>query len=555
MHRLLDAGMPDGRFETLTHLNAVVFQVIFIGVGLFLMVIALVLVFRPGWFASLTVAVRGFRAEAHLLWVAFSLPKDSYLDLIFLLAIGLVGIVVRLARIMAPMGYDESYTANEYARSLWTALTDYSLPNNHVLHTVLVYFSTRIFGFEPWAVRLPAVLIGILIPAALYWLCSVFYDRKTGLLAALLAAVAYPLILFSTDSRGYMLIAFFTIVALWLAAFLVRNRNLLGWLLLSFSIALGFSTVPVMMFPFGIIFLWLLAEGIMEGGQSYGGVGQFAVCWLSSGILVALGTLLLYLPVLIYSGPDALFHNQFVRPLPWNDFLDILPRRLMSIWSEWVHGLPVALIALLLLGLVLSLALHSRVSRFRVPLQVVAVLWLGALAFIRRPDPWERLFVFLVPLLLMWVSAGLMGALGLLQDKLGSNYPWARVGIAIPVALSLIYVGTMLPSLPRDWASETGPPETLVRWLQKELRANDLIVVAYPNDAPVRYYARLYGINNSDFDTSQPFERLFVIVRLSTKQTPSAVLSQSGLDQSVCDSSPEPFTSFGYLDVFVCSPP
>jgi hypothetical protein len=555
IRRVLDAGMPDGTFETLTRANASVFQVIFVGIGVLLTLVALALAVRPGWFTKLVEAVRGFKEDAHLLWGAFSLPKESHTDLLFLAAIEVVGLILRLDQMMAPMGYDESYTANEFARSLWTALTNYSLPNNHILHTMMVYFSTRIFGFEPWAVRLPAFIAGMLVPPALYWLSRMFYGRKTGLLAALLAAVASPLIHFSTDSRGYILISLLTIAALWLAAVLVGSRNRLGWFLFTLLIALGFYTVPVMMFPFGIIFLWLLAEGIWQSGPAYGGLRQFALYWMSSGICIALVTLVLYLPVLIFSGPDALFHNPFVTPLPWNDFWAMLPGRSLVVWEGWVQGIPVVLIALFLIGFILSLALHSRISRFHVPLQLAAIIWLSALMLIRRPDIWQRLFLFLIPLLIIWVSAGLIGALELAQNKVGSNYPWAQVGLAFLVALSLIRAGAVLPSIRGDWSSRRGPHENLVRWLQKQIRPDDLIVVNYPNDAPVRYYARLYGIDNSAFDTSGAFDRLLVILKPSINQTLDSVLSRNGLDPAKCEPSTGPYTSFGYMDVYVCGSP
>ena len=81
-----------------------------------------------------------------------------------------------------------------FARSLFAAATDYHLPNNHVFHSILVYFSTRIFGIQPWAVRLPAFTAGVLLVPAAYWLAKRLYDRWTALGAALLVAWFPPLI-------------------------------------------------------------------------------------------------------------------------------------------------------------------------------------------------------------------------------------------------------------------------------------------------------------------------------------------------------------------------
>ena len=80
----------------------------------------------------------------------------------------LTGAALRIPLLDQPMRCDELYTAWALvARGLPTVLFDYSSPNNHVLHTLLVYISTQAWGSAAQVIRLPAFLAGILcIPAA-----------------------------------------------------------------------------------------------------------------------------------------------------------------------------------------------------------------------------------------------------------------------------------------------------------------------------------------------------------------------------------------------------
>ena len=83
----------------------------------------------------------------------------SRLILLFIL---LSGLILRLGSLFEPVTYDEAYTYVAFAsRSLWAIVSDYSLPNNHILHSILVHLSTQIVGNHPWAIRIPALVAGL----------------------------------------------------------------------------------------------------------------------------------------------------------------------------------------------------------------------------------------------------------------------------------------------------------------------------------------------------------------------------------------------------------
>ena len=141
-----------------------------------------------------------------------------------LLAITTIGLTLRLVYLERPMHLDEAYTYNEYAsRGLWTGIMQYTLPNNHLLNTALVWFSTTVLGIERWAVRLPALLAGVaMIPLA--WLVAArFCGRRAALVAAALAATSEPLVAYSTNARGYTMVGLATLLLVLVAEAIVRT--------------------------------------------------------------------------------------------------------------------------------------------------------------------------------------------------------------------------------------------------------------------------------------------------------------------------------------------
>jgi hypothetical protein len=94
----------------------------------------------------------------------FLQEKEPVYILFLLGGITLIGLVLRVLVINRPIAYDEAYTFINFAsRPFKHILADYSAPNNHILHTILVGIVYRLFGEEPWVPRLPAFIAGALM--------------------------------------------------------------------------------------------------------------------------------------------------------------------------------------------------------------------------------------------------------------------------------------------------------------------------------------------------------------------------------------------------------
>ena len=147
----------------------------------------------------------------------FLAEKDSAHIYWILAAITLIGMLMRLWKMNEPIAYDEAYTFIYFAtRPLRQILADYSAPNNHILHTILVSLSYKILGGHIWIVRLPAFLAGTLSIPAGFFAARRIFNRNQSLAAASLVALTPWFISYSTNGRGYTLL---TLLALLLMNF------------------------------------------------------------------------------------------------------------------------------------------------------------------------------------------------------------------------------------------------------------------------------------------------------------------------------------------------
>ncbi|MCE5209584.1 MAG: glycosyltransferase family 39 protein [Chloroflexi bacterium] len=426
-----------------------------------------------------------------------------------------------------PMTHDESYTYIAFAsQPLTNLVSDYHLPNNHIFHSVLVHFSTRLFGEQPLAVRLPALLAGVLVVLAVFLLARALYGDSAGLLASAITAVLPALAEISAEARGYSLLTLLVLLEFLLALYLRKHRNLWGWLFFAGIGALGFYSVPVMLYPFGIICLWLALSGLAgDAGTGYRSHWRF-LGWLAGGVvLTAILTAILYSPVLKYAGADALFRNPFVLPLTSAEFLDLLPGRTAETWHIWQAG-TASLLWLMVAGFVLSLLLHRSANDARIPPQA-GLLWIPLVALIQRPNPWPKIWIYLLPLLVIW---GISGWLLLAQKWVKQKY---LSRIVVILAAILLLAGA-IRDVPKILNLPGGPGETerAVILIAEEIEPGDALVAASPNDAPAWYYARLHGISKEAYthlEERNP-RRVFVLVNPAEGQTVESVLEERRLD-------------------------
>ncbi|HEV2132233.1 MAG TPA: glycosyltransferase family 39 protein [Longimicrobiaceae bacterium] len=161
--------------------------------------------------------------------------------LLLLAGVTLLALVMRVIALNAQLWLDEMFASMFIQRhSLVGIVTDYRSEANHTLYSILAELSIAAFGAEPWSLRLPAVLFGAASVPLLYLLGSLVSTRREALLAAALLSVSYHHIWFSQNARGYTMVAFFTIAAIY---FLLRGlREQHASLFIGYAVMVALAT-------------------------------------------------------------------------------------------------------------------------------------------------------------------------------------------------------------------------------------------------------------------------------------------------------------------------
>jgi hypothetical protein len=451
------------------------------------------------------------------------------IDAVTLICLLIVAGRLRVPFLSQPMHEDEAYTFLEYSsRPFYVALSLYNAPNNHLLHTMLVRIAYLVFGDHPWALRLPVLLAGLCLVPASYVAARSLYRSSGALLAAALVASSSMLIEYSTNARGYIVVALLFVSLIPLVAYLSRNQNWAAWVSFALLGALGFYTIPTMLYPFGGLCVWLMLSAAFEAPCTAARnlVGELVIACGLGAVL----TLELYTPVLAVSGPAAVFANKWVAAKPFRTFLVGLPPSLASTWNQWNRDLPHWLNWLLLVGFVLSL-LWSRSqiwsrsqSRLRIPLPLALLLWIVPLVFVQRVVPFERVWLFALPLYLVAASAGLAAVFSPWVERSRLQQAIAIVALAIAVL-----TGLRVRRNQCIYATNDGRGlEALAYYLKDHLGPGDAVVAGFSSDAPLRYYFREAGVRPSYFNAAKP-RRMLVVVNGVASDTVAKVLEMEKL--------------------------
>lgn len=499
---------------------------------------------------------RALREDLLELKARLRVEKTARAYLISLALITALGAAIRALHLCDPMQHDEAYTFIAFAsRPLAAFIKDYSLPNNHIFHSLLVHFTFVSLGDAPWSIRLPAFLAGVLCIPAAYALGGQLYNRKVGLAGAALAAAAPALIEYSANARGYTLICLFTLLVAWLAGYLIRQPNRLAWGLLALCASLGFYTIPIMLYPFGMVVVWLILSALLRDVRTESRAGfwaSLAACLATTALLTGL----FYLPVVINSGVGALIHNEYIQPQDSAGLGEQILSRVVSTAEQWKAQTPAFLAPLSLAGFALSLVLHRRVSSYRAPLQMAALIWIALALALQRVAPLARVWLFLLPLYLIWATAGFYALLKLLLPR--RFHPHATLLLLVLAPLTPGVSLAQMSANPAAFAGagEPGVEEALALYFRENLRPGDLVVVQAPMAAPLEYYFRRYRLPLEAFERERgDVHRLLVLVSAKYEQTLESVLARKGLaEYQRLASTARAVYSFKHTTVYELSP-
>jgi len=155
------------------------------------------------------------------------------------LAVMVLATLLRMLHLNEGMWIDEYLTLINYVRQdLGFVATNFKDDNQHWLLSVLSKVSILIFGEQPWAFRLPAVVFGLLSIWATYRVGRLFFSARVTLLACFLLTVSYHHIWYSQNARGYTILLLGTLLSVEFLVKAIRHDHWRHWILYGVSLAL-----------------------------------------------------------------------------------------------------------------------------------------------------------------------------------------------------------------------------------------------------------------------------------------------------------------------------
>jgi len=441
----------------------------------------------------LKMEMHGSRSSAReelALWPENMRPSGEPVSWSWLFGLVAVAALLRVVALNQQLWFDEIMTLLDSARDpILRIVTHYAGQNQHMLYSVLAHCSIRVFGEQPWALRLPAVLFGVAGIPALYFFGRLVTTRREALFASALMAINYQHIWFSQNARGYTGMVFWTLLASIFFIRCVSNGRNLDCAMYGVSAALGIYTHLMMAFVLighAILYAWL----IWARTKSTSRIPRNSFLPLYGLVLAATVSFALYAPVI---------PGIFARTI------GVAGTSVRSEWAsplwalkEMLHGLRNGagggLVAIVVGGVLLLGGLVSfwRSNRFVVGLMVLPGLVTAAAVLATSHNFWPRFFFFEIGFALLLLVRGAVVCSEVAAILLSDT---GRLAIRLSTAvLVLMLLASVIP-LRAEYLYPKQDYLSAMRFVESQQRSEEQVVtVGVVTTAFQRYYGRSWPL-------------------------------------------------------------
>ena len=212
----------------------------------------------------------------------------------------LIGFAVRLIDLEGPsIWIDELITRERMLMSpgeLWADLLRHVPLYFYTLHPWAGYFGTG-----PFFLRLPSVFFGTLTIAQMYLLGRQLYDRRIGVLVALIAALSPFLVFYSRMARPYPLVWFLVLTMINLYLAVLRRPTWGRWLAFALAAVAAIYTHLTAVVMLGVLGLYSLYH--------WKALRPVISKWVVVGLLLIIACLPLASKLLTAPGSPAVIHE------------------------------------------------------------------------------------------------------------------------------------------------------------------------------------------------------------------------------------------------------
>jgi len=187
----------------------------------------------------------------------------------------LLAIVIRVPGIVQDFWFDEAWSwllVQQLVASPLDVLTRAHIDNNHPLNSLFLYL---LGGHATWVVyRVPALMFGIASVALAGRILS-RRGRAHAMVATILTGCSYPLIVYSSEARGYAPMIFFVLLAIDAYDRYLVTRAWLALATFWAAVVLGFLSHLTFVHAYGAILVWTGHEARKRRGE-FGALAELA---------------------------------------------------------------------------------------------------------------------------------------------------------------------------------------------------------------------------------------------------------------------------------------
>ena len=437
---------------------------------------------------------------------AYQIPTFSKPIIALIIIIILVGGIVRVQLLDAPIAVDEARTIIDFAdpksSSIAELTTNYGDNNNHPLNSGSIYLTASIVGAStPTVVRIP-VFVGGVVLAVLVFLIGylALNSLSIGTLAAFYVALTPHLILYSVRARGYIFITLFFTANTAIVWSLHKKSTPTKYFLLFLCSVLGMYSNLSMIYPLIVVLSWLFLAFALD--EKFAELRGFL--YVSLGIGAA--TILLYSPMFRADGVEVL-DNQWTESLHLLLFLDQRKNNLREITSAIYYEMPILYLYVSLALATIGMYWEYR-TYHRLPILLVMMLVLPIVLTIQRPwFVFARVYTFVVPLIGLYAA---MGFAYLSQNRL------RPLGGAILLFCGYMFVQTSFYNAETYIEQRVPDTEAAITYLMTDhdFGANDILAANSGENYVIKYYLlqKDYDTHSSVVDGEpQRANRIFII--------------------------------------------
>ena len=417
--------------------------------------------------------------------------KTTWRDWLILSVLTVIAIALRIWQLNTDLWFDELLTVVNYLRlPLGDIVTSLPDQNNHLLFSVLSYFSVSLFGESAWSVRLPSVLFGVLSIWALFILGRQIIGTREALLASTLMTLSYHHIWFSQNARGYMALLFFSLTATWIWLQALERQSWGWWLGYACAVTGGMLSHMTMVFVVAAHFSVYMATLFFGPRRPAGFNWRPFVAWT----LCASLTLQLYalaLPEFVRAG----LHEVSLQS-EWTNPWWVITETFRNLQIGFSGSLVVASgVAMCFLGWFDLVRREWRSAT----LLVLPALMAGGMMLASGHNLWPRFFFFSMGFAILVAVHGAIMSPRFVCGYVSATPRFQRLSTTSGVALVLLMILASVVTVPRNYAHPKQDYTGARDYVESHRSPHDAVVaVGLAGVAYERYYAPGWSVAQTE---------------------------------------------------------